>query len=52
MTADGYTRLPESMRSELSLGEKGAHLWFLPGRGTWEAWPEQQLEQLLKEKPK
>jgi hypothetical protein len=52
VTSDGYTRLPESMRSELGLGEKGAHVWFLPGRDTWEAWPEQKLEDLLQERSK
>ena len=52
VTAEGYTRLPESMRAELDIGEKGKNLWFLPGADTWEAWPEEKLEELLKEKPK
>jgi AAA domain-containing protein len=52
VTPEGYTQLPESMRSELALGEKGAHVWFLPGPDTWEAWPEQKLEALLKVRTK
>ena len=51
VTPQGYTRLPESMRHELGLSEKGAHVWFLRGPDTWEAWPEAMLEAMLAEKP-
>ena len=46
VTADGYTQLPESMRSSLGL-TAGGHLWFLKGRDTWEAWVEGDLKKLL-----
>jgi hypothetical protein len=52
VTSEGYTQLPETLRAEMGLGESGAHLWFLPGKNTWEAWPEQKLEDLLADKPK
>jgi len=51
VTPEGYTQLPESMRTDLKLGDEGAHVWFLPGVDTWEAWPEGQLEAMLAEKP-
>jgi len=46
VTPDGYTQLPEAMREDLRVGA-GAHVWFLKGHGRWEAWPEDELAQLL-----
>lgn len=46
VTRDGYTQLPAIMRSDLNL-TNGGHLWFLKGKRTWEAWPEDQLAALL-----
>ena len=47
VTPEGYTQLPEAMRKELGSEGKGAHLWFLKGAQTWEAWPEEQLDELM-----
>jgi energy-coupling factor transporter ATP-binding protein EcfA2 len=52
VTPQGYTKLPKSMRQELGLSEKGAHVWFLRGPEAWQAWPESKLEEMLAEKPK
>jgi hypothetical protein len=46
VTRDGYTQLPAVMRGDLNL-TNGGHLWFLKGKRTWEAWPEDQLAALL-----
>lgn len=46
VTRDGYTQLPDLMRGDLNL-TNGGHLWFLKGKRTWEAWPEDQLAALL-----
>lgn len=48
VTRDGYTELPEAMREDLHVGA-GAHVWFLRGHERWEAWPEDELAQLLGE---
>jgi hypothetical protein len=52
VTRDGYTRLPEPMRSEMRVGDGGAHVWFLRGVDTWEAWPEDKLDAALEEREK
>lgn len=46
VTSDGYTQLPEAMRGDLQTGA-GKHVWFLKGPERWEAWPEDELEQML-----
>jgi AAA domain/AAA domain, putative AbiEii toxin, Type IV TA system len=46
VTSDGFTRLPEGMRDELAVGG-GKHVWFLRGPERWEAWPEEDLDQML-----
>lgn len=52
VTADGLVCLPTAMRIELGVG-LGApgRLWFLRGRDTWEAWPEEKLAAALAEDP-
>jgi hypothetical protein len=51
VTRDGYTRLPELMRTDLKLTQ-GGHLWFLKGKSAWEAWREEDLAALLAETEK
>ncbi|AUX39349.1 uncharacterized protein SOCE26_007380 [Sorangium cellulosum] len=48
VTPEGYTQLPEEMRSRLGL-QGGGYLWFLRSRpeGRWEAWTEAELEEQL-----
>lgn len=46
VTGDGFTRLPDAMRDELEVGT-GKHVWFLRGPERWEAWPEEELDQML-----
>jgi hypothetical protein len=51
VTPEGYTQLPEGMRKELFGVAPGREtfVWFLRGKDQWEAWPEAELEELLKE---
>jgi len=46
VTPEGYTRLPEEMRSSLGL-QTGGHLWFLRSteQRRWEAWTAGELDQ-------
>ena len=46
VTSDGYTQIPDNMRSEMQLGE-GGHVWFVKGPRHWEAWPEAELDELF-----
>ncbi len=43
VTPDGYTQLPASMTAELG----NSHVWFLPGKRHWTAWPEADLDEAL-----
>ena len=47
VTPEGHTRLPQAMVDEL-----GHRIWFLRGKDRWEAWSEDDLEQLLAEEGK
>jgi AAA domain, putative AbiEii toxin, Type IV TA system len=46
ITRDGYTQVPDNMRSALRL-ENGGHVWFVKGIKHWEAWPEADLDDLF-----
>lgn len=47
VTAEGYTRLPESMRRELGV-EGGGMVWFLKDdRKRWAAWKTEELDRLF-----
>lgn len=46
ITGDGYTQVPDNMRSDLRLAG-GGHVWFVKGSRHWEAWPETDLDELL-----
>lgn len=47
VTAEGYTRLPESMRREMGV-EAGGMIWFLKDeRQRWAAWKTEELDKLF-----
>lgn len=48
VTPEGYTRLPEEMRSTLGL-QSGGYLWFLRSTAEprWEAWTAEELDEML-----
>lgn len=50
VTEDGRTVLPKHMVEDLSVGSAGRYVWFLKGKERWEAWPEDELEALLRDR--